>query len=247
LWEDRKDFMGDRQAQDFEKFDKQSGQFLSGIRASKLMADLGPYHRIVITNQPVAGYKSVPKTHIPAFAVVSEMRDPDSFSKSMSTILRGAALLFTASQAKMDLVEEKHGDVTLVGYRFLEGGEYKQDVGEIRYNFSPCFARVGNQFLVSSTLELGHEMIDLLQRESADNASNITGTLRFYGAGVADLLQVFEEQLMTQMILDQALLPSDARNQAREFIRIVRGLGVLSLQTEYLKNEFHYDFLLKTK
>lgn len=246
LWEDRKEFMGEKQAQDFEKFDKQSGQFLSGIRASKLMADLGPYHRIVIVNQPVAGYKSVPKTHIPAFAAVSEMRDAEAFSRSMSTILRGAALLFTASQAKMDLVEEKHGDVTLVGYRFIEGGQYKQDVGEIRYNFSPCFARAGNRFLVSSTLELGHEMIDLLQKETADKASNSTSALKVYGAGVADLLQVFEEQLMTQMILDQDLLPADARNQAREFIRIIRGMGVLSLQAEYRKNEFQYDYLLKT-
>src|SRR5260370_18266905 len=94
------------------------------------------------------------------------MRAPDAFAKSVSTVLRGAALLSSTTQTKLELAEEKHGDVTLVGYRFPDGGVYKPDVNDIRYNFSPCFVRVGNQFVLASTLELGHELVDLLQKET---------------------------------------------------------------------------------
>jgi hypothetical protein len=248
IWEDRKEFLGDKQAEDFEKLDQRTGQFLSGVKMSKLLQDAGAYHRVVVVNQPKVGYRTVPKTAIPAFAVVTEMRDPDAFSKSVSTVLRGAALLYSTTQTKLELVEEKHGDVMLVGYRFPDGGVYKPDVNDIRYNFSPCFARVGNQFFVASTLELGHELVDLLQKETegTNKGQPFVGNQRFFASGVADILSAFEEQLITQAILDQALTPDDAKSQVHDFIGIVKRLGVLSLQSEYQKNEFRIDLRLKS-
>jgi hypothetical protein len=248
IWEDRKEFLGEKQAEDFEKFDQRSGQFLSGIKVSKLLQDAGAYHRVVVVNQAKVGYKTTPKTSIPAFAVVTEMRDPEAFSKSVSTVLRGAALLYSTTQTKLELVEEKHGDVTVVGYRFKDGGVYKPDVNDIRYNFSPCFARVGNQFVLASTLELGHELVDLLQKEAegTNKGQPFVGNQRFFALGIANILSTFEEQLITQAILDQALPPDDAKAQVRDFIGIIRRLGILNLQSEYKTNEFHIDLRLKT-
>ena len=42
---------------------------------------------------------------------------------------------------------------------------FKGDVNDLRFNFSPCFRRVGNQFVVCSTIELCRELVDLLQKE----------------------------------------------------------------------------------
>jgi hypothetical protein len=248
FWEDRDKFLGEKQAQDFEKFDKQSAPFLSGIKVSKLLQDAGAYHRIVVVNQPKVGYKTKPKVAIPAFAVVTEMRDPDAFSKSVSTVLRGAALLFSTTQTKMTVVEEKHGDVEIVGYRFPDGAAFKQDVNDVRYNFSPCFAHVGNQFMVASTLELGHELVDLLQKEAAgaNKGQPSVENQRIFASGVAELLQAFEEPFLTQMILDQALAPDDAKAQLRDFMAILRRLGDLTTKAEYQRNEFHYDLRIRT-
>ena len=41
----------------------------------------------------------------------------------------------------------------IVGYRFDEKAVVPQDLDGVRYNFTPCFARVGNKFVVSSRLE----------------------------------------------------------------------------------------------
>ena len=35
----------------------------------------------------------------------------------------------------------------IVGYRFDEKAPLKADVDDVRFNFSPCYARVGNQFV----------------------------------------------------------------------------------------------------
>jgi hypothetical protein len=247
IWQDRKEFMGEKDAKNFEDLDKRSGQFLSGIKVSKLLQDAGAYHRVVVVNQPKGGYKITPKAATPAFAVVTEMRDPDAFSKSASTALRAAGLLYSTTQTKVELVEEKVGDVTLVGYRFHEGNTYKVDVNDIRFNFSPCFARVGNQFLVASTKELGKELVEMLQSEAAGKAAgtNVVSGQRFYATGVADVLAATEEQLITQAILDQALAPDDAKAQVRELLNIIRRLGDLNIQTEYQKDEYRFDVRIK--
>jgi hypothetical protein len=248
IWEDRKEFMGEKDAKSFEDLDKRSGQFLSGIKISKLLQDAGTHHRVVVVNQPKVGYKTKPKVSIPAFAVVTEMRDPEAFSKSVSTVLRGAGLLYSTTQTKVELVEEKVGGTVLVGYRFPDSNVYKQDANDLRFNFSPCFARVGNQLMVCSTLELGREIVGILENEAAGKVK-VSGAVmeqRFYSAGAADVLAATEEQLVTQLILDQAVPPDDAKAQVREFINIIRRLGDANLQVDYRKNEYRFELRIKT-
>jgi hypothetical protein len=247
FWENREKLFPAQQVKQFEDFDKNSGRFLAGNRFSKLLTQAGPYQRLVVAHQASPGYKTRPKTTIPAFAVVVEMREPEEFAKGMETVLRGAALL-AGTQASLRLTEEKHGDHTLVGYRFPEDRPLKADVNDIRFNFSPCFCAVGDQFFASSTIELGHELIDLLEKEAKDGGDREHAAAQrtlVSSAGGADLLGSFEDVLLTQAILDQALSPEAAREQVRTFIDLVRRLGVLEREVTYDANEVRYDVLLK--
>jgi hypothetical protein len=150
FWEMREKLFTKEQVKTFEDFEKNSGRFLGGAKLSTLLTQVNPYQRLVVANQSKPGYKTSPKQPIPAFAFVVEMKEPEAFGKSMDTILRGVALL-VGSQAKLKLAEEKHGDYTLVGYRFPEDTPLKGDNSDIRFNFSPCFVAVGNQFVAAST------------------------------------------------------------------------------------------------
>jgi hypothetical protein len=242
LWEDRGKLFNDKQRQGLEKFDENSGKFLSGMRLSKLLKQAGPYLRFVAVNQPVLPYTTKPKQPIPAFAVVIELREPEEFARSMSTVLRGAALL-ALTQTKLKLVEEKHAACDLVGWRFDEAAPLRQDINDIRFNFSPCFARVGNQFVLSSTLELGRELIDLLKKElgAKEGGARATSRSRVYAAGIADALAAAEDQLLAQTILDQALPPDEGRAQVKAFIELVRQLGALRSDVFFDEKEFRYD------
>ncbi len=247
VWEDRAKLFNEKQAKALEQFDKTSARFLVGNRMSKLLTQVGPYQRFVAVNQPKVPYKTQPKTPIGAFAFVTELREPEAFGKSMNAILRGAAFL-VSFQVKLKLFEEDHNGCHVVGYLFPEDAPLKVDVNDIRFNFSPCFTRVGDQFVLCSTRELCREMIDLLKKEgtSPERGDASTERMRFYAEGTADGLLAGEDALIAQTVLDQAVSPEEARQQARAFAAWVRQLGTLTQSTTYTDKEFHYDIRLKT-
>jgi hypothetical protein len=161
----------------------------------------------------------------------------------MSAVLRTAALAGAVSQLKLKLVEEKHGELTIVGYRFPEDQNLDGDANDVRYNFSPSFVAVGNQFVMTSTVSLAHELVDLLEQEAKapPKKSATAMQMRFYPSGTAEYLQSAEDQLLAQTILDRALAPKEAREQVKKLIELVRRAGVLEIEQNYGAKEFRYD------
>jgi hypothetical protein len=230
IWTDRTKLFNEKQAKGIEKSDKQPPLSFAGVKLSKTLPQMGPYYRFVAAYQEKMGYKKTPKIAIPAFALVWELREPEAFAKSMDTVLRGVALL-AGAQANLKLAEEDCKGCKLVGYRFPENETLKGDVNDLRYNFSPCFTRVGDQFVAASTIELGRELVDLLQKEgtSPSRGGDSTGNMRIYGSGAAAYLHTIEDLLITQTALDQAVSPKEAREQVKMFLDMVRRFGALSL------------------
>ncbi|MFL5048461.1 MAG: hypothetical protein ACJ8EA_26815, partial [Xanthobacteraceae bacterium] len=210
VWQDRARLFPAKQVTDFEDFDKKTAPFLAGTRLSKLLSRAGPYHRIVVVTHRKTAYKTEPRQHIPAFAYVLELREPEAFGRSMEAVLRGAALLLTF-QVKLELVEETHNGCKIVGYRFPEGAALKGDINDVRFNFSPCFVRVGNQFVWCSTVELCRELVDLLRKEDRGAGGDLaTARARVPSTGAAEALQRLRDPLIIQVILDQAVSPKEA-------------------------------------
>jgi hypothetical protein len=243
-WSRRKTLLTPPELKGLEQLDKQSGFFLGGTKLGKLLQQTGPHQRLVVAHQAKPGYKIVPAQRFPAVALVLEMSDPE-FARSAESVLRAAAL-FGTFQFSLKLVEETHGGHKIVGYRFPEDGKVPKDVGNLRFNASPCLVKVGNQFVVSSTIELARDLVDVLAKESSTPAVNPSPLrVKANSAGAAAALQSAEEQLLTQAILGQALAPDDARQQVQGFIALVERLGTFHLQTHYGRNEFHVDVRLK--
>jgi hypothetical protein len=243
----RDKLFNEQQVKAFEQFDKRSGTFLGGVQFSKLLMQAGSHQRLVIAQQTKPGYKTKPNQLFPAGALILEMRDPKEFGKSMETILRTVALL-TTSQFDLKLVEAKHGDSTIIGYRFPEAdgkakGPLRNDVNNIRYNFSPCFVRVREQFVISSTIELAGELVDLIDKQTKEKKKGrpAVGRTRIYATGGAAIARAFYDQLLIQTILGRAVAPEKAEQEVKDFIDLVGQLGHLQIEEEYTKNSFHYD------
>jgi hypothetical protein len=248
IWDDRNKLFNEKQAKAIEESGKNPGVRLVGLSPDKILKQAGARHRFVAVDQPKSAYKDAPPSQpIPAFAVITEMRDPDEFTKSMETSLRGAALL-AGSQYKLKLTEEKHGDYKIVGWRFPVDVKLESDVGNIRFNFSPCFVRVRNQFVFCSTLELCHELVDLLDRETKGELPKgplAASQSRLYGSGGAALLRAAQDILVTQFVLDQAVTPEAAREQVKTLIELAQRLGALNTDVMYEAKQFRYDIRWK--
>lgn len=248
FWTERAKLFSDQQIKAFEETDKNSGKFLSGLQLSKLLTEAGAYHRFVAVEQESAGYKTTPKQHVPAFAVVTEMRDPEAFGRNLETVLRGAALL-ALTQVKLKMTEETYKDCQITTYRFREDAPFKADVNDLRFNFTPSFARVGDQFIVASTVELCRDLVDEVQTEAKapPAASAACRRFRLVPGGFADLAKAYADSLVTQTILDQAVPPAEAREQVKAFVQWVRGLGPVDAEEAYTPDSFRFDLRWATK
>jgi len=243
LWDRRAKLLKGPELKGIEELDKKSGFFLGGVKLGKLLQQAGTHQRIVVANQTNSGYKIVPTVRIPAAALVLEMRDPD-FARTAETVARAAALL-GSFKLDLKLVEEMHAGHKIVGYRFPENGKVPGDEGNLRFNASPCLVKVNNQFVLSSTLELARDLVDVLEKESAAPVYNAsTLRVRAHSSGAAAALRSAADQLYTQAILGQALAPATAREQVQALIAFVEQLGSVQMQTHYGANEFDVDFRL---
>ncbi len=246
FWTDRSRLFKPTQVKGLEEFDKKTGQYLLGNRMSKLLQALAPYYRVVVVHQSRTTYKMMPEQPIPGFALVAQLREPQKAGATLEAALRGAAFL-GGFKLKWKSTQEFHAGCKIVGWRFPENVRNPDDAKNFRFNFSPCFVRVGDQFLVSSTFELGRELVDLLQAEakSKDRGLPAPAHSRIYAEGVAEILEAFRDRLLVKTVLDQAVTPDQAREQVQALIELVRSLGVLDLSTYYAPREFHYDLRLR--
>lgn len=242
LYTKRDKIMSGQSAKDFDEGVKQISRVLVGTSLDKLFAQMGPHHRLVaVQRPPTAAYKIEPQIRIPAFAYIASMRDP-KFGRSVETLIRGGVALATTSGAfTIKLVDGKHSDISYFGYRFPESGKFEADTQNIRFNFTPTFAAVGDQYIVASTQEFCFELIDYLKKE--DRSKPITSNMQMKGfaEGVGAYLNYSPELLLTQTILSQAIPEAEAKKQVDQLLNFINKLGSIQIGTEYLKNEFHFD------
>jgi hypothetical protein len=240
FWTDREKLLAEGTRKGLDQAEKNLGRFLAGRKLSELLTQSGPYHRFVAAAQAKSGYAKHPNQTIPAFAYNVSMRDP-GFGQAMDGLLRAVAL-FAGAQAKLKLVEEAIDGVTLVGYRFPEDGSLPGDTNNVRFNFSPCFASVGDQFFAASTMELGRELVKQFKKPVQDAPAHTTGVKSMLSAaGGAALLKAFEDQLLTQTALDRAATIDDVRQEVGQFVTWLGGLGTLDFNTDYQPHEFRFE------
>jgi hypothetical protein len=243
FWDDRAKIFTPEQVKNIEDADTKASLVLAGQKLSTLLKNAGARHRFVVANTRSSPYKRQPKQQLPAFAVVAELRDPSEFTKTVNTVLRGVALL-AGSQYKLKLADAKHGDYKIVAYRFDEDAQIAQDPTDIRFNFTPCFVTVGKYYVASSTTELCHDLIDLLEKETKQSpAGNSSIAMRTvgYAPGAADALAVGADALLAQAILSRALTLDEARGETKTLIDLVRQIGQVRLETEYHPKEFRVN------
>ena len=245
FWEKRVEILGKKNADGLEAGDKNLAKVLGGIKLQKLFKAIGPHQRLVFAQQKEQMYKIKPAAPIPAFALVVDTRDP-SFAKDMGSIFRTGALLATF-QVGLRLKEETYKDCEMVSYFFSETKKVEFDPQNVRFNFSPTYVSVGDQFIMSATAELARDLIDLLQAEKKQTPLKASMRTQLQAAGLADLIRANEDATLTQLILAQALPPKTAKEELQSLIRWIEMLGSLRLESTYGASDFRYDIFWQPK
>jgi hypothetical protein len=241
FWTRRAELYTEKQLRDLEQFDKNSKQVLLGSSFSELLSYVGVNQRYVVSQQRQTNYEVKPQNRIPAFAVVLELDQAEEFHKAIEPRLRTLGLLAT-TQVKMKLAEEKVGEHKLVGYRFEEDTRNKAIQGGVLFNFSPCFARVGNQMIFSSTLELGRDLVPLVGNAKTINGSqSLISQEVFHWAGLSDFFDTVKDNLVGQNILESGNTPEEAKREVELFLKMLSKLGTIEVVQRSLENQLAYE------
>jgi hypothetical protein len=250
FWENRAKILPADQLQGIEEAEKNSGRVLFGAKIGELFNGFGARHRLVAVRQTKTGYPAEPQIPIPAFAWVFDTRDPEGFAQKIEPPLRAAGLL-ASSQIRMKLVEETHGSHKIIGYRFNEqqkDGKIDTAFGGVLPNFSPCFVRVGDQFIFCSTLELAHTLIDELGKEQHKPLlKGTTSTGQFYWSGLSSFLAGNRDQLVTQSILAEGSTKEEAQQQVELLLDLLTKLGGVEFGVDMEKQRYKMDVRARVK
>jgi hypothetical protein len=251
FWKQRAVLLPPDQLKQAEAFDKTSKGFLYGTAFSQLLDLSGTHQRFVVVKQQDRGYSTKAPSYQPAYALVLEPRDPEAFAKALDGPLGGLSFL-AGLKAPMTKFEEEHGHAKISGYRFIENDANKSLGDGILFNFTPCRARVGSQYIISSTVELARLLVDELEKADTEKRASpqeqpgvaigpVTHQSRLSFAGLSDYLAGTKKQLITQNMLQQGNTPEDAAKEISLFLGLLDHLGRIETTTKYLPDQYQFD------
>jgi hypothetical protein len=246
MWKHRDRLITGDAKRDFEKGEKQLSKILpTPVKFGELIEMWGPHHRVIVANHDSRPYKVEPSLKLPAFGYVATARDP-KFTKSVESLLNAAGVVGSL-QFGMKRREHEHEGVTIVAYRFQESKPIPEDPDGLRFNFEPCFASVGDELMVASTLELGKKLVTELKKPR--NGQSSTAVLRgaASASGAADVLAGLSDPLITDAVLGRGIGLAEARKEIAELVNFVKTLGTGRVELDVTDKEYRLDLVWELK
>jgi hypothetical protein len=96
-------------------------------------------------------------------------------------------------------------------------------------------------------VELGRDLVDALTNPSREAASPATMRTALYAEGAVHAIKASEEQVLTQIILSQALPPGEARKEIERVLALVNRLGTLQTELNYEPSALRFDLRWRVK
>lgn len=240
LWKHRDRLITGDDRRNLEDAEKQISKILPGsVKLGELLEMWGPHHRVVVVNHDTRPYKKEPGLMLPAFGYVATMRDK-KFGTTADLAFRSAGIIGSL-QFGMKFSEQNIDGVTLVSYRFPENKDLPDDPDGLRFNFEPCYAVVGEELVVASTVELGKKLIAELKKPRRGPSSPAVLRVRLHGKEAAGLVAGFAEPLITDAVLGRGIGLAEARQEVADIIAFVKTLGTAQAELDITATEYRVD------
>jgi hypothetical protein len=246
LWKHRDKLLAGDVRTSVEMAEKQLTKILpSNVRLGELLEMWGPYHRVVVVNHDQRPYKTEPARRLPAFGYVGSARDK-KFGSSLDPVLRAAGLVGTL-QYGLKMTELVHDGVPLVAYRFPENKTLAEDPDGLRFNFEPCFAVVGEELVLASTVELAKKLITELKKPRTNETYKPVLRGKFNAANAGQTLGDFADSLTTDTVLSRGIGLAEARQETAGLVAFVKTLGTATVELDITESEYRVDVVWNIK
>jgi hypothetical protein len=232
LWADRKSIVDPAVLKQIEKAEKGVSRFLPGTTLGTLLQQSGPYHRLVFAQTGEHLYTVEPAQPVPIPAYVINVRDP-KFAESLDAILRGAALLAGNQVGGLKQSDVEIDGVKVNVYRINDKPTTPvADPDGIRFNFAPCYAAVGDSFVVACSSGMLKALIPELKKPSVAGHPAVWRN-KLYAVGGAAFLAAHPEPAITETILGQGVGLAEAKKQVADLTRWLATLGTAGVEIDH--------------
>lgn len=224
-------------------FENMMGVFFTGRHFSEeVLPHLHPEIRLVVAAQEYQPDYGVPAVALPAMALVFRMKDPKQFVPMAEEAWQKALGLinFTRGQQALPgliLDRAEYRGVRYTVAAFSTVGLTPEDRKDVRFNFRPVLAPVGEYLVLSSTEQLARDIIDYLQQED-QNAARLPGrhfVLETDREGLLKLLKTNREAIIRQNMVERGHSREKAEAETNNLFALVAILG--ELRVELLRQE----------
>jgi hypothetical protein len=230
----------------FDQFETGIGNLLPGKDVGEDIVPLiGRNITFVAAPQDYAHLSGKPGIKLPGFGLMIELAKPeeggDLFQLFFQTL--SAILNLASAQQKHEpwvMKSESYKDEQITYGRYL-----KKPEGEslpVVFNFMPASARVGNKFLICSSVGTCRQLIDDL-KSPATAASRPNRNLNFeiHAAPLADILESNREVFQARSI-QQGTEAKQAETEFSLLLQVIRYFQELRLSTQVLPESFQILF-----
>jgi hypothetical protein len=191
-------------------FENMMGIFFSGRDLTDdVMAQTTPHLRLVVANPRYESAADTPAVHIPAFAAILELRNPEPCHEMIEEAWQkavGLANVTRGQKAEPGLIIERpvHWTTKYTVARFSTANIRDKAQRDVHDNYRPSLAMPGRHLILSSTEDLACDLMDALGREDKQKVAPLAQThsiLELDGDKLAAAFLANREMLARQNIL----------------------------------------------
>lgn len=229
LWNAREELFNEQIGRNLTQAEAQLALFFGKQDlGTEVLAELGPRSTIVVAHQEFAAGQPAPAIRLPAFAQVWDLPHPEEMSLDLLSVYQkivGLANLGGGQQGLPPLLlstEDYRGvQVSKAVYR-IKADAPKENM-PIQHNFSPSCARIGNRFVIGSTIGIVRSLVDLFQDQRAGAPGEANTLIELDAQEVSAALELNREWFVSQTMLSEGKSHDTAAEQVGLLLDLVRG------------------------
>jgi hypothetical protein len=230
----------------FDQFETGIANLLPGKDVGEDVVPLiGQSLTFVAAPQDYSHLDGTPGVKLPGFAVVIDLAKPEKGGDLLQMFFQtfSAIVNLGAGQQKNQpwvMTSETFKDVQIAYGRYL-----KRPVGNqlpLVYNFMPASARMGNKFIISSSLGTCRQLVEALkQPETGGQRPNRTLNFEFHPSALADILMANKEVFQARAI-QQGQEAKQAEGEFATSLQLLRFFDSFRLSSRVLSEGFQVQF-----
>lgn len=213
-----------------------------------ILGSLTPEVGFIAARQSFEDVLPVPAIKLPAFALIAEMKEPETMTRELRRTFQSMIGFFNVigamegrPQLEMEMDKRNDGSQTVTTSYIPEPDDANSTTADLVFNFSPSIGFQNSKVIVSSSRALVEDLLDAKQPKDTI-ASNSSGQLN--AKVLQNVLQDNQEQLIAQNMLEEGNSREEAEIAIGLLLQAVGLFQDASAKLDVSDSEVTFDFTL---